>query len=249
MQIQIISDIHLEIEDDKTYHIEGEKSFYEKIVPSADILVIAGDLCPLRLPLLNDKFKKWAKTKWKRIIRVTGNHEYWGGVITKDNIYNDDGQFITLSQGIVKYGDVTFICATGWGDLTTNLRLVNAQFCDYFQIYPMDYKMYNEMGKKHRKFITDTVQKTEGKIVIVTHHMPSFSLIDLEYADSGDINYFFAMDYDKFLEEYQDKIDCWVYGHSHMFNNEIINGVRTIRNPYGYPMEDSLFKPNYIIEV
>lgn len=248
MKIQIVSDMHM---DHKL-----NKEFYNEVIPCADILVIAGDLCPLRHSIINKEFIDWTKGKWKKVIRVTGNHEYWGGMITNDQIYDTDGSFITLSHGTIKYGDVTFICATGWGNLTSSNQLKKGSkpsFIDFSQIYGMDYNMFNEMGKRHRKFIMDTVRKTEGKIVIVSHHMPSFDLIDPMYLSYTDSNLFFAMDYNKFLDKYSDKIDCWIYGHSHAFRDEIVNGVRTIRNPYGYPHEreysEDLYSPNFTIEV
>jgi predicted phosphodiesterase len=258
MKIQIASDIHLEF-NDNYYKI------FDDLEPTADILVIAGDLSPFYGYYDNriyrdsgtvEKFIEWAKPKWKKIIRVTGNHEYWRNPIFEKTYKHTQGNFITLDQGIVKFGDVTFICATGWGTfkMPDEEWLRKLHFIDYELIENMDFKMYKALGMKHRKFIMDSVRKATGKVVIVTHHMPSQQLIDDEFKKYVDSNPFFAMDYDNFLEKYQDKIDCWIYGHSHRFRDEVINGVRTVRNPFAYPRErnfygDKVYKQNFTIEV
>lgn len=262
MKIQIASDIH----------VEFPQNYYEimnTLQPTADILVIAGDLCPFKEnardfysseiypeSLTAMEFINWANKKWKRIIRLTGNHEYWRNRIHKDAYKRVNGNCITLDQGVIKFDDVTFICATGWGTFKQKDHevLKNLNFIDYELIHNMNYEMYRDLGLKHRKFIMDSVRKATGKVVIVTHHMPSAKLIDPEFKQYWDSNPFFAMDYDDFLLKYQDKIDCWIYGHSHRFRDEIINGVRTVRNPFSYPRErlfygDKAYKPNFTIEV
>lgn len=259
MKIQIVSDIHIEFPQNK-YEI------YERLEPCADILVIAGDLCPFHhLDSIGSytenyeakEFIEWAQSKWKRVIRVTGNHEYWRCRFQQKSHKQTIGNFTTLSQGTIKYGDVTFICATGYGTFKKSdepLICKNFIDMDMSKDQTLTYDVYKKMGEKHRKFIMDGVRNATGKVVIVTHHMPSHQLIDDEFKQYVDSNFYFAMDYDDFLTKYQDKIDCWIYGHSHRFRDEVINGVRTVRNPFAYPRErqyygDSVYKDNFTIEV
>jgi len=258
MKIQIVSDLHLEFN-------ENYKTIFNELKPCADILVIAGDLSPFKghdslyyyIEKYNtERFIEWAKPQWKKIIRVTGNHEYWRTPIYNETYTHTDENFTTLSQGVVEFGDVTFICATGWGTFKESDEpfLERLSFIDYELVENMDYKMYRDLGRQHRKFIMDNVEKASGKVVIVTHHMPSEQLIDKEFKCYKDSNPFFAMDYDDYLLENQDKIDCWIYGHSHRFRDKDINGVRTIRNPFAYPRErmlhgNKVYKSNFTIEV
>jgi predicted phosphodiesterase len=258
-KIQIASDLHLEFPQNK-YEI------YDRLKPTADILVIAGDMCPFHhLSNLGSylesveaqDFIQWAKPRWKKIIRLTGNHEYWGCRFMQDSYKCRSENFITLSQGVVKFGDVTFICATGWGTFTKKDEpIICKRFIDMDKSKDntLTYDIYKKMGQKHREFIMRNVRNAKGKVVIVTHHMPSHTLIDDEFKQYVDSNFYFAMDYDNFMTKYQDKIDCWIYGHSHRFRDEVLNGVRTIRNPFAYPRErhfygDNVYRDNFTIEV
>jgi predicted phosphodiesterase len=71
MKIQIVSDLHLEF--------WGNKKIYNFIRPAADILCILGDLCcidPVGCKMIITFFKE-ISPKFRLIIWVPGNHEYY----------------------------------------------------------------------------------------------------------------------------------------------------------------------------
>jgi len=71
MKLQIVSDLHLEF--------WGNRKFYNFLKPSADILCILGDLCcvdPVGCKMISTFFKE-VSPKFKLIIWVPGNHEYY----------------------------------------------------------------------------------------------------------------------------------------------------------------------------
>jgi hypothetical protein len=43
---------------------------------------------------------------------------------------------------------------------------------------------------------------------------------------------------DELIETNKDKIKCWIYGHTHMPSNVIINDIPFLSNPIGYPNEN-----------
>ena len=68
MRIQYASDIHLELWKKTTYD--------EIILPTADILILVGDLAPLNHPNLQ-LFLEYISEKWIQIFWIPGNLEIW----------------------------------------------------------------------------------------------------------------------------------------------------------------------------
>ena len=97
----------------------------------------------------------------------------------------------------------------------------------------------------------NTLQNNDNCIVI-THHVPSYSLIDIKYKTQKMLPYnqCFFCDMDDLIEKYNSKIKCWVYGHTHKSSNVIINNIPFLCNPIGYPNENSNleFHKNIIID-
>ena len=82
-------------------------------------------------------------------------------------------------------------------------------------IHNLNYIKYNEFNKICRDYLDKQI-KVHDNIVMITHHMPSSSLIDEKYKEYG-MNYYnqwFYSDMDKFIEENNKKIKCWIYGHT-----------------------------------
>jgi hypothetical protein len=88
-------------------------------------------------------------------------------------------------------------------------------------------------------FLQDALQKNENCIVI-THHMPSSSLIDIKYKtiQMQPYNQWFYCDLDKLIETNGNKIKYWIYGHTHTPSNVIMNEIPFLCNPIGYPNEN-----------
>lgn len=45
------------------------------------------------------------------------------------------------------------------------------------------------------------------------------------------------------------KIDLWIFGHTHEAVDEVVNGVRFVSNPRGYPTEETGFRPDLVVSV
>ena len=65
MKVQIVSDIHLEL-DDTNFELE----------PISDYLFLAGDIGILHIEKYK-QFLKYVSNNWKLIFYVLGNHEYY----------------------------------------------------------------------------------------------------------------------------------------------------------------------------
>jgi hypothetical protein len=109
---------------------------------------------------------------------------------------------------------------------------------DYSKIYGLTVDKTNDYHTANRKFLEDAMEKIpEGKrCVVITHHVPSFNLISKRWRGNP-LNEAFSADMDTFIMMYGHKISHWIHGHSHDRVDKVIEGVRFIRNPMGYPHE------------
>lgn len=74
------------------------------------------------------------------------------------------------------------------------------------------------------------INKNE-KILILTHHIPSYSLIDSKYEKYDNSAY--ASDLDYIMEKYPNIVG-WLFGHTHTTVDEKIHSTSCQCNPRGY---------------
>lgn len=95
--IQYISDIHLEF-----LHIEAVKSIICKIIPTAPIIVLAGDIGnPFSKNNHYEKFIEEMSKKFEKVFLISGNHEYY-----HNNIDMVEEKIKTVTS---KYMNVTYL--------------------------------------------------------------------------------------------------------------------------------------------
>lgn len=82
----------------------------------------------------------------------------------------------------------------------------------------------------------------DAKIIVVTHHLPSYHLINNKFQGSA-VNSHFASNCDDLIP----MADYWIFGHSHMRCLKWIQGVQCISNPFGYAWEDTGFSDKIFI--
>jgi predicted phosphodiesterase len=243
MHLQILSDLH------------GSKPSISK---KADVLVYAGDVdtSPKKV---GEYFQEVRKISSADIIYVMGNHEYYGHVypdVEEDywNAIKDIENIHFLERNTVDLFDVVFMGTTLWTDYDNGRGIVQAMYGmnDFEYIHKPDGKLVtaNDFIDKHNlsiDFLCDELwQNRSKKTVVITHHMPSFSLISSQYKGSS-LNGAFASDCDKFIEKYKPTI--WIYGHTHTFKDVNLFETRCVCNPVGYRGEKTHYKQEYLVEV
>ena len=72
MKIQYASDLHLEFEENRDFLASNP------IKVAGDILVLAGDICPLIVQECAEAFWDWCEKHYDRILITPGNHEFYG---------------------------------------------------------------------------------------------------------------------------------------------------------------------------
>ncbi len=237
MKIRYLSDLHLEF-------IETNKiDDFIKQIPSGidEICVLAGDIGnPYKSNY--DIFMNFISKNFKKTFIIAGNHEYYNKKKTiKDvNEYMKDyfqkfNNISFLNNNYEIYNDYCFVGTTLWSKITNPQYEIN----DVYKIRNFNYNEYNKLNMLSVKFLEDTLLNNE-KCIIITHHMPSESLIDIKYKTTTmqPYNQWFYCNMDELIETNKNKIKCWIYGHTHEASNVMINGIPFLCNPIGYPNEN-----------
>lgn len=254
----ILSDVHLEFFDKKKVDklIDIMKN---KLVEKDTYLMLAGDLCGATNNNL-EYFLSNIKNQFRKIFYVMGNHEFYntslldGKKLIRDkiNILNNDNNNIILLDNetyFLEEENTVIIGSTLWSDLSYNesLDLYDVNNISTAKRYLNDFNYINEYTpqdyqkefEKSKSFIQNKINENRNRnIIVLTHHMPSYKLIDSKYKGMS-MNRCFASKLDDLFD---DSIICWIYGHTHKPNDIVINNIRFKCNSIGYIGENESFK-------
>lgn len=232
---QVVSDVHLEA-------YARDKPLTDIISVEADNLILAGDICSQPIRLLKEL--KLACDRYDKVIFVPGNHEYYNTSYetVRDELYDLellwDNLHVFDEYSRLQIGDIHVHGCTLWGhiepeDMFDNTRMIN----DYHRIMIdgqiMTCQKMNELNERQASALYNGIQNGK-KNLVVTHHVPSLSLVDPIYANSP-CNGSFASEQLKTIQEKD--IAVWVYGHSHGRLDIEVADTRIIQNCFGYPGE------------
>ena len=233
MIVQYCSDLHLEFPRNQKWLSSNP------IEPLGDILVIAGDTYYLNLNYSNLEFIHRVSEAFHQVYLIPGNHEYYGGYdvstaleATMESIM--DNVFMVNNQSIDIEG-TKFIFSTMWSKVQRHIMEVMRGMADFHEIKFMEKKLtinqFNDLHDRAWDFLQKEIA-TEGKKVVVTHHLPSDECNAEEFAGSS-LNEAFCVDKTNFILENQ--IDYWIYGHSHRNLSDFnIGQTKLLTNQLGY---------------
>lgn len=260
-QILIMSDLHLEFKYFFIPEVENEKE---------TIVILAGDIGLIKKEHTYRDFINNTCDRFKNVIWINGNHEFYGAnfptALTKLwNATLDHENLYVVDKETVVINGIAFVCATMWTNFDNN----NVMTMEQAGFYMNDYKQIrtgplSESWKRklrpvdtladHRlavKYIFSEIvkQKESGKkVVVVTHHLPSFQSIAKEFRGDS-LNGAYASELFEDIMETQP--DVWIHGHSHASMDYYIDETRIINNPRGYAPDDlnKEFNDTLIIEL
>lgn len=248
MFIKYFSDIHLELlkPDDITKIIENVTN------TSDQICVLAGDIGNPYSDIY-DTFMKHISSIFNKSFVIAGNHEYYNNNKTVDetNDYLVDyfkkyENISFLNNSYELYKDYLFVGTTLWSRITDPEYESN----DIYSIKSLNYISYNNLNRKSLEFLNET-KKLQKRMIIITHHIPSRSLISEKYKTPkmAMYNQWFYSNMDKFILENKEYIKCWIYGHTHIPSDSMIHNIPFICNPIGYKDENVDMDFNKTIEI
>lgn len=267
MRIKLVSDLHLEFSD---IHIPQD---------DCDVLILAGDILLGDYLKRSDDSEKGQRFRtflqrcaddFPHVLYVAGNHEFYNGnfVGTLNDLRDYCGQwdnFHFMENDTFALDDVLFVGATLWTDLNKRdpltVHAVGDMMNDYHQIRNdgAGYRKLQATDTLHRHdrsldYIKTVVANTpsDKKIVVVTHHSPSFQSCHEMYKTDTIMNGAFHNELSDYILD-QPRINFWVHGHTHNYCDYVIGDTRVVCNPRGYETyrgsEHTGWNPRLVLEI
>ena len=239
-----LSDLHLELRDVPISYDELSADC------SSRVLLICGDL--------GDPMSKWykeflttASQHFSHVFLISGNHEYY----SYHSMQEIDDQIDHLCSG---YANVHYLNNRSY-DLTDQLTIVGTTLWSRITRFDQqesirDFKKIH-LTEKHTKITPNDVNRLyenntqwlrhelerlhalQRKIIVMTHHTPSYQLIAPKF-QGNPINCYFANHLEELIKE---PVIAWFCGHTHQSCLQTINGVYCGINSLGYCGEETGF--------
>ena len=228
MKIQIHSDLHIE-----KINVEIVNGL-EFITPSADILILCGDIGSIyRFNQLQHFFNSIYKY-FKKIFYIPGNNEYYN-IFNKNyelntlkiklkSLQNIFDNLIILDKSYYIYNNVLLCGCTLWSYIFYDLP-------NFVNIHNFDKTTYNKINFIEKKFLTNTIhfaKKMNYKIVVITHYPPSKQLLT-----RNKLKFFYNRLYYNNLDYLFNNQLTWIYGHTHTNIQLKINNTLLLSNQKG----------------
>lgn len=214
--IQYVSDIHLEF----------YKMAFPKIRSVAPILCLAGDIGYPNMRNYKDFLIDLHSNKnFFKIFIVAGNHEYYyqnesiedtNRKIENIIKINNLSKISFLYNKSEFYNGHLFIGSTMWSCITDQHT---PKINDFNCITDMTFDKYNLLHNTAISFIDNEITLNRNKkIIIITHHLPSYQLINAKYNKSKYTQYF-ASSCDHLIRP---PVITWIYGHTHIPQKQLL---------------------------
>jgi len=255
--IRLISDLHTEF-------LKPHKavSMMERYSPlqGERVLVLAGDigkalntqgtlnqaLTDVLLALRNQR------REGQYIVYVPGNHEYYGAAKHGKNTdlvdallerwCTDHGiVFLQMRTWTLPGTDVVFAGCTLWSDATDDAL----DGCNDVRMALGSSDTYLSLYTQHATWLKWMIPQLQGKVVVVTHHLPTYASIHPVYDPYISLNSAYATELPTYI--FQDPVRLWLHGHSHESMDVCVGSVRVLSNPTGYPGERKVTVPLAIL--
>lgn len=253
MKLRVISDIHNEFRADPVQIpvLEKEKE---------QILIIAGDYSPLsKIKNYKKEFDNYTE-RFKAVLFVLGNHEYYGFKIDNfrvQKIFSElnlksNFHLLTRYTPSIKIENTRFVGAMLWTDLGRSdyiSYLVKEQMNDFKKITWVHNKYgcvsYSKFNTKNwlEEFVKDLdyikseiANHKEDEIIVITHYGPSLSSSDTRYSENKEIHHAYVSDLDGYIKTLKN-VPVWIHGHIHEKKDYKIGDTRVVVNPFAYPGE------------
>ena len=212
MFVDLVSDLHVEYWKDKPYNWKKNKT------DNANIVIIAGDLSA-NITITIDELHK-ACDVYEFVLFVDGNHEAYNfqpldkvvNIIAKSMAHRKN--FIYLSKNNFVKDDWEFIGINGWWDfqMSRNGLRFDDLWKNYVKSYDENWYYYFLQANKDFKIISERINNSKKKIIIVTHTCPNKLCLkshnnNIDTGNSGNTLF------QKF--ETHNKIHYFLFGHVH----------------------------------
>lgn len=238
LKYSLISDMHINHPQPKTP--------YDKL---EEIVVVAGDTSN---GLDGLRFLQKLRNKGHTVIAVDGNHEHYSNVSQERTIAETTERFDEEYPAYVVYDDVLFLSVNGWYVVDTPEHWFSYMNDGRYAVGPDAFEAAKEVTQRafiDEAFLRTALREAEVfgmKAVVTTHTAPSEDTLDPRYAGSFSNLWYYNPQMTEVMKDFKDTILVWNHGHTHAPADKMVNGVRVVANPRGYPGENKNWEPKTV---
>lgn len=235
MKFSLISDMHVNHPQPKTPYALLE-----------EVVVVAGDT---NNGLGGLEYLEKLRRRGHTILACDGNHEHYCNLSQGRKVPETTARFREEYPDKVRIEGIRFVLRNGW------YRVAHEAL---WRGYMNDSRNCCLSGPEATQLAVEDAEYIEGvlgrakmageKVVVVTHTAPCEETLDPRYAGHWSNDWYWNPHCRKLLSEYKDQIHVWCHGHTHRFQDKVVDGVRVVCNPRGYPGENPKWVP-FTIEI
>ncbi|KXN81053.1 hypothetical protein AN958_06175 [Leucoagaricus sp. SymC.cos] len=270
ISIQVLSDLHLEINRPET---RGENLYDYEFAVKAEILALLGDIGLSR----DRELFEWLRAQLARfevVFYVVGNHEPYISNLdesrdrflkfsaeveaerasTKGPNGKALGQFVFLNRNRYDLSStVTVLGCTLWSRLNPDdVDIIHLSLVDFRAIGGLDPEKFQALHRKDLDWLNESVQDIEKKephreIIILTHHAPTMEGTSDPRFEAGPLSSAFATE---LVKEpcWGRRVKVWAFGHTHWNCDFVKEGVRVYSNQRGYKEGEPGYHSSKVLE-
>lgn len=230
MKFSLVSDMHLDFPQLKTPYEKLEKN-----------VVVAGD-CGNGLVGL--KWLNKLRRKGHNVFAVDGNHEHYSNLSSGREWIETENSFAKENPHDNEIEGVPIVLKNGWYCVPVQSHWL--RYMNDGKYGALSATTVNSLAEGHAKFIEERLiswKKEKKKGIVVTHTAPCTETLDPRFEGEYSNYYYYNPYMRRLLQEYSEQIRVWCHGHTHAFSDKIVEGVRVVCNPRGYPRENPNWNP------
>lgn len=252
MKIQYASDLHLEMPKNNEY-LKAHP-----LLPSGDLLILAGDVVPFSLMDKHNDFFSYISDNFRETFWIPGNHEYYRSEITerKGTVHEKIRLNIHLVNNMTHFSNnIRMIFTTLWSHIQPGYQWEIEKSVEDFQNIRFEgnrltYEHFNELHEECLHFLqAELNEKNYAKTIVITHHAPT-----LQHYPSDTLPMTVSGAYATELSGLiaKSNADCWIYGHlHHNVPDYYIGKTKMLTNSMGFVefAEHTTFKNDKVVKI
>ncbi|KZT11876.1 Ser/Thr protein phosphatase protein [Laetiporus sulphureus 93-53] len=265
MQIQVLSDLHLEVE--RVGAPRGEEFYTYDIPVCAEHLALLGDIGWT----IQDELFDWLKIQlklFKTVFFLSGNHEPYRSTIAESEArlkafaaevkadVSVPGKFVYLNR--TRYDvspTLTILGCTLWTALNPEeLDILSWALTDFRRIDGFDPSAFTAQHQGDLAWLNATVQEIassdpERKIIVFTHHAPTISGTSDPKFEGQPMSSAFSTELTGEVCWNASAMKLWAFGHTHWSCDFERNGIRVYSNQRGYGKGGEGYDPSKVVMI
>lgn len=230
MKFSLISDMHVDFPQRKTPYDLLEKN-----------VIVAGDTAN---GLEGLKFLDKLCRKGFDVLACDGNHEHYSNLSQNRSAEETAARFRERYRGTGEFEGIPVVLRNGWylvSDEALWRSCMNDSKRTTLTRQEVNLRAWNDYNSIRIEL--QDWRDYQYKGIVVTHTAPCKETLDPKFDGWYSNEWYFNPYMRDLLTEFKDQIHVWCHGHTHAKNEAIVEGVRVVCNPRGYPGENPDWEP------